>query len=348
MSIVFTDSNGYLRTQSGNSPFGGILLRSSVQRNTGLPAALIVDPRANPTDGGIESNALLAVRGGNYSGIPLTSALVFASDFQEPTAGAVNYERMAVYAQCMTQDSSASANKDAVGVDARGVVYPNNPHGRVWGLFAAGATYDSSCDGRLCAVEAEVLNHALVDEPMFDQIKSKLGVHIVAAGSQLSSAAIVFTSSSQKFHKGLVCRAAAIVPLGTDANASFIELLDSGSNARFFAVDPLGRICQLKSTPTSQAFGAIVSDGITGVLTLTGTIASGAENSATVVSNSYVSATSQIFTQLAPGCTNASGSAVNVQVSAQSAGSFTLRLINGSATSTGACTLAINYWVINQ
>jgi hypothetical protein len=346
-SIVTTDTNGYLRTMSGGSPLGGLTQQASYQPLTGRPSLKIIDPNAAQTDGSLETASMYVVRGGNYSGVPTTNAVMFLSNFQNPTSGATPYESTALLAQSVTVDSSSAADKDAVGVDARGVIYYNNLLGRAWGISAQAYTVDDpSADGRLIAIEAGVGNYAVVDQPLINTTTSKLGLNMSAAGSQHSTAAFqIVGGGAACWHKGMISQVQCLVPLATNPQAAYIELLDTST--RVFAVDSEGRICQLKSAPTSQAFGAVVSNGLTGTLTLTGTIAAGAENTSTVVSNSFVRASSQVFFSLGAGSTNAANSTVNVQVSAQSAGSFTLRLINGSATSTGACTLVIHYWVIN-
>lgn len=347
ISHVVADSNGYLRTHLGGSALGGINAQALQQSaNRALPSVKLIDPNAVATDLSLEGSSAFVMRSGNYTAVPFTNGTLFVSNFAQATSGATAYESSALYAQSMTVDSSAAADKDAVGADCRGVIYSTNTTGRAWGLFAAASTLDNTADGRLCAAELGVINRATVDQTAINTATSKLGLLVTASGTQRTTAAIQLLQDGSTFHRGITCDVLSITPLATNASARFIELLSGGACA--FGVDQIGRVIQLKSAPASQAFGAVTSNGISGVLTLTGTIGAGAEDSATVVSNTYVTATSQIFTQLGSGCTNAANSTVNVQITAQGAGTFTLRLINGSGTSTGACTLVIHYWVINQ
>lgn len=195
------------------------------------------------------------------------------------------YEKAGLLVQAQTSDSSATADKDCVGIDARGMIASGNTHGRAWGMDVQATTVDSTADGFLIAAEFSTTNLG-VDQPAVDQANSKYGLNVLSSGTQPATAAVYVNSGSSSgvWHKGIYAKPSAF---GTSASDSFIEL------AGRYVVKPTGEVA---ITTSGSPQSLIVSDqgsyGVNILLTGNGTttpskfIRAGAGNFE-ILNNSY-------------------------------------------------------------
>lgn len=176
------------------------------------------------------------------------------------------YEKAGLLVQAQTYDSSATADKDMVGIDVRGIIGSGNTHGRAWGLDVQAYTADSSADGFLVAAEFSTSNTG-VDQPAVDQSNSKYGVKVLSGGSEPCTAAIYVGngSTSGSWHKGFYAQPSAFGTAGTD---SFIEL------AGRYVVRPWGEVTVTTSgSPQTLTLTDTGAYGVNIVLNGNGTIA---------------------------------------------------------------------------
>lgn len=153
-----------------------------------------------------------------------SAVLMITSASQNLDQGTDPYEKIGLFVN-VTQDkaSEIGIGRDMVAADLRGNISTGNMLGRIWGLTIS--TYvQSGADGSIRSLEIGSNNEASADEDDPDSEYSKLAVHLVAAGSQNSTAAIALTGvGSAKFHYGLYSPQSAIV---NHADARFLALKD--------------------------------------------------------------------------------------------------------------------------
>lgn len=249
MSLLGKTSEGYIIDQSGGSIFGNLIVRNTNTNDTAEPQISIVQRSSNATDGSQEPKTKFLFRTQSTS-LATTRSSAFFSNLQPATSTNTAYESIALFVINATVDSSASANKDCVGIDTRGYIRPGNTSGRAWGLYAEGRTQDATAEGLIQAGEFAVVNNSS-DQALIGTTTSKYGVRIVPAGSSNSTAAIFVNNNSggPLFHKCLVMVNNDLVTIANDANASFLELRSPGS-AKLFVVQSDG---QIVSTATKDA-----------------------------------------------------------------------------------------------
>ena len=147
------------------------------------------------------------------------------SQVQVPLLNAAGaYEKGALITQCSTEDtSSVSILRGCVGADLRGIIVSGQSSGAVWGAVTWA---EAQGDGFLSSLEADTVNTLGTDQPSLNTGTTKLGVQAVAAGTTNVTAAFLATKNSTAlWHKAYVADPSTLVPLGTDANASFLELV---------------------------------------------------------------------------------------------------------------------------
>jgi len=150
--------------------------------------------------------------------------LVALQPYATDDSGAVgNYEKAALLIQAKTNDpSEPGSDRDMVGIDSRGIIASTNPTGRAWGGAFQGVVEDGG-DGYAIACEFSIDNEG-VDQPLIGQTNSKNVLNVITTGNGATAAINIFGSGGG-FHKGLYMNPTHI--LGTHANDSFIELLDT-------------------------------------------------------------------------------------------------------------------------
>jgi hypothetical protein len=158
------------------------------------------------------------------------------------TSSANGYEKTGILTRIRTLDPSDTQLRDAVGIDARGIIGAGNTVGRVWGVYGE-ATVESGADGLAYAGELFITNNATTDQSTVGTTTSKYGLHFVAAGSQHSTAAMwIHNSGATKWHRGLYADSTSLVD-------TFLEL--SGSLFSVTAAGALSAVSAAIGNPTS-------------------------------------------------------------------------------------------------
>lgn len=240
-SALLKNTQGYIVDQNGANVFGDLALRDTKTTDTLESQISIVESGSNATDGSQEPKTKFLFRTQSTS-LATTRSSVFFSNLQPTTSTNTAYESIGLFVINATDDSSASANKDCVGIDTRGYIRPGNTLGRAWGLYAEGRTQTAAADGLIQAAEFSVVNTSS-DQASAGSTTSKYGIRIVSAGTVNSTAAIFVNNNTggPLFHKCLFMINDDLVTIANDANASFLELR-SPALSKLFVVQSDGQI----------------------------------------------------------------------------------------------------------
>ena len=139
------------------------------------------------------------------------------------TSSGASYEKMGLFVRARTADPSTATLRDLVGIDCRGEIASSNATGRAWAFYAeAEINSGGTGDGLLYAGEFQTDNNG-TDQASTGTTTSKYGLHVVATGTQPSTAALFLNASaSGLWHKGLI---ASPTSMGVGASDTFLELV---------------------------------------------------------------------------------------------------------------------------
>jgi hypothetical protein len=128
------------------------------------------------------------------------------------TSSAAGYEKCAALFIAVSSDPSTYGPdiwRDKVGLDMRGYIAADNALGRAWGGYSEGRILTGG-DGLLYAHEFYTINNG-TDQAAVDTSTSKYGIHLVAGGTNHSTAGIKFTADGVSYRTGIYFSASAIV-----------------------------------------------------------------------------------------------------------------------------------------
>ena len=161
----------------------------------------------NIQDGSVYNTNATTRNAANLSASSTNEAVFMVSGYLPDTVNG-DFEKIGVYSVVGTekQASPTTLAQDAVGADLRGIILPNNPKGRAWGLLASTQVLTTG-DGYAIAAELEVINRGSSEFSPGTAL-SKYGANIVAkegfttAGIRLTRDGI---SANNRMHWGIYC-----------------------------------------------------------------------------------------------------------------------------------------------
>jgi hypothetical protein len=174
--------------------------------------------------------------GGSTSGDANQWAARIVANVPATSSGA-SYEKMGLFISAKTSDPSAtgpSINRDAVGIDSRGVIMAGNSTGRAWGGNFWGQI-QATGDGHLVGVEIDIDNNGS-DQSAFNTTTTKIGQQIVGISGTVA-AGLYLTGAASTFHNGVFITQDVLTATGF-----FLRMQDASYTSNLFAVDLNGKI----------------------------------------------------------------------------------------------------------
>jgi hypothetical protein len=179
--------------------------------------------------------SLYASDAGSVTGGSANQHGVVSGVYVPSTSSAASYEKTAGYFRMSSADPSAGAvHRDAVAIQGTVDILSTNTDGRAWAVHGY-ASISAGGDGQLIAAEFESYNNGTAGGTP-GTAKQKYGVHIVAQGTQDSTAGIYINGNSIKWKHGIWCAGSTVL------STNYITL--SGG----MCVDKDGRISAGKDT----------------------------------------------------------------------------------------------------
>lgn len=154
---------------------------------------------------GMRIGANLNVAGTGVGGSANEFGLLIHTNTTGSTAGTAPYEKCGMLVIAQTSDPSTSYDRDTVGIDMRGYISATNTLGRAWGGYSEGRILTGG-EGLIYAHEFYTVNNG-ASQPLANTTTSKYGLHVLAGGTNHSTAGLKFTQDSASpgigFHTGI-------------------------------------------------------------------------------------------------------------------------------------------------